>query len=171
MVKHSKSPVFASATRMQSRLSVSPSCFPLVSAISFGLFVLCCTYVLPSVTYKMYSMADRPVVAAKPTPEGPIYISLAPYKDKVVVTVNQKNFHMNSEKATSKDMEQLVSFLKEKTREQMIKVGLELQIDPQRTEAVLAVDRRLKYIHVQPIIAALAQAKIYRYGFETIILE
>jgi hypothetical protein len=170
MVKHSKSPIFSSIARVQSRLVESPSYFPLVSFVSFGLFLLCSTYVIPAVSMRIFSLAQRPVVAAEPAIEGPIYISVAPNKERVIATVNDRNFDLDP-KNMDEEMNRLISFLQEKTKEQMIKVGLELQIAPARTEAVLAVDSRLKYVHVQPIIAALAMAKIHRYGFETIILE
>jgi hypothetical protein len=36
---------------------------------------------------------------------------------------------------------------------------------------VLAVDQKLKYIHLRPVIYALAEARIAKYGFETRMLK
>jgi hypothetical protein len=36
-----------------------------------------------------------------------------------------------------------------------------------RTTAVLAVDQKLKFNHLRPVIYALAEARISKYGFET----
>ncbi len=64
-------------------------------------------------------------------------------------------------------MRPFIKYLDERVREIAFKTTLDMEVDRDRIRAVLAIDQKLKYFHVRPLLYALAEAKISHYGFET----
>lgn len=63
----------------------------------------------------------------------------------------------------SQDMTKLqpfIEYLKERVRKEAYSTATKLECNLVRTTAVLAVDQMLQYVHLRPMIYALAEARI-----------
>ena len=62
-------------------------------------------------------------------------------------------------------------YLKKLTQELAVQAAISKFISDTQTKVVIAVDQRLRYFHVRPILHVLAEVGIDSYAFETQILR
>lgn len=146
--------------------------FPFPALIAFGLIIILRGHLLTGLNPRLGARVDVLEYAARPFQDGGIWLGVYPDLDKVVVvTSDRKKFSWPLESSSMEDMMPLINYLKERTKKEAYSTAIKLESNQTRTTAVLAVDQRLKYLHLRPVIYALAEAKIAKYGFETRMLQ
>ena len=153
----------------QNRLSEPLGWFPYPFLLAFGLILLLMTHVLFSTNPRMGNPADIITFPSTPQRDSAIWLSVSPIGDDVIVTTNDRKVFRWPQKIRSEDdIRELVLYLKERVQQEIQSAALLQRIYNIQTTAVIAADQRLKYLHLRPIIHALAQAGINNYGFETL---
>ena len=151
-----------------SRLKQGHSWTLVPAFISLSFVTILIGHLLPSVNPRLGNMAKTIPFSATVQQDGSMWISIFPLKeDIVVITSDRKKFIWPKQKAPQEALLPFQEYLKEKVQHESLATGLSMQANLTRTSVVLAVDQRLKYAHILPIIYALARAGISRYGFET----
>lgn len=154
--------------RYQERLRLPYYWYPYPALISVALVYILSGHILPGINPRLGSMANVLSFKAKRQNEGSIWIGAYPDKGQIVIqTGDRHNFRWPLNTRSEKDISAFILYLKERVKKESVATGLSLQTSLTKISAVLAIDQRLNYGQIQPIITALAQAKISRYGFET----
>jgi hypothetical protein len=159
-------------TRSKERLLEPLLWFPFPALIGFGLVIILRGQLLTGFNHRLGTRADVVHLKAESLTAPGIWLSIYQEKDKLVLLTDDHNrfeWPLNA-----KDMSALkpfIAYLNKRTLEAAFKQTLSLEVEKDRTRAVLAVDQKLKYIHIRPILFALVEAKISNYGFETRIVN
>jgi hypothetical protein len=102
-------------------------------------------------------------------PDSSIWMSVTPVGDDIVVTTSDRQvFRWAQDVRSVSDIKPFVDHLKAMVRIEIEGAVLLNSLTIAKTRAVIAADQQLKYLHIRPIIYALAEAGIARYGFETL---
>jgi len=144
--------------------------FPYPVLISFVLAVVLAGYSLPNLNIyfgQPSSLIQQDIVDNK-TPSGSIWITASVIDNELIITTfDRKIFKWNREIKNITDIENFISYLKTEVERRSIQAGLAAGIHPGEVEVTIAADRGLKFLHIRPIINALAEAGISAYSFET----
>ena len=142
--------------------------YPYPALISVLLVFILSGHILPGLNPRLGSIANIIELKAKKEKEGSIWIGLFPYKDRVIIkTSDNKTFSFSQNIASKEEIKDFIVYLKDRVRKESVATGLSLKSSLTKTSAVLAIDRNLNYHHIRPLLTALAEAKIAKYGFET----
>ncbi|MCX6106618.1 MAG: hypothetical protein NTY08_12380 [Proteobacteria bacterium] len=153
----------------QNRLREPLWWFPYPFLLAFGLVLLLMAHVLFTTNPRMGNPADVVTFPSTPQRDSAIWLSVTPIGNDVVVTTNDRKVFRWPQKIRSEhDIRELVFYLRERVHQEIQSAALLQRIYNIQTTAVIAADQRLKYLHLRPIIHALAQAGISNYGFETL---
>ena len=146
--------------------------FPFPALIAFGLVIILAGHLLTDLNPRLGSKTDPIQLNTKPFPDGSIWMALNIDNDSVVVsTADRKKFVWPSQNTTMSQLEEFISYLKDKTQEETNRSVRLLESSRVRSTVVIAVDQNAKYIHIRPVIYALAEAGVSKYGFETRIMK
>lgn len=146
--------------------------FPFPALIAFGLVIILRGHLLTGLNPRLGARVDVIQYDAKNLPDGGIWLGIfQDGKQVLVVTSDRRRFSWPIDSQDLKDIAPLVSYLKNQVKKESYSTAIKLESNLTRTTAVLAVDQKLKYIHLRPVIYALAEARIAKYGFETRILK
>lgn len=146
--------------------------FPFPALIAFGLIIVLRGHLLTGLNPRLGARVDVLEYGARPLQDGGIWLGIYPENDKVVVvTSDRKKFSWSLQSNKMHDTEPLVQYLRDRVRKEAYSTAIKLESNQTRTTAVLAVDQELKYLHIRPVLYALAKAKIAKYGFETRMLQ
>lgn len=153
---------------MRERLHEPILWWPFPALIGFGLVIVLRGHLLTGFNHRLGSRADVIQMKAEAQPSSGIWMGIHQENDRiVVVTDDRRRFTWPLASQSLKDMAPLVKYLEEKVRREAYASAMTMETVQGRTKAVLAVDQKLKYIHIRPVVYALAQARIPSYGFET----
>lgn len=145
--------------------------FPFPALLAFGLVIILRGHLLTGLNPRLGARVDVIQYDAKTLQDGGIWLGIfQDGKEVLVVTSDRRRFSWPIDSQSLKDVGPLVAYLKSRVRKESYSTAIKLESNLTRTTAVLAVDQKLKYVHLRPIIYALAQARIAKYGFETRIL-
>lgn len=140
--------------------------FPLL--ISFSLVLLLTAHVLFGTNPRAGNPADIIAFPATAQKDSSLWLSVTPIdKDIVVTTGDRKVFRWRQDVRGMKELQPLIVYLKARAASEIESAVLKGEASVAQTQAVIAADQRLKYLHVRPIIYALAAAGISQYAFET----
>jgi hypothetical protein len=146
--------------------------FPFPALIAFGLVIILRGHLLTGLNPRLGARVDVIQYDAKNIPDGGIWLGIfQDGKDVLVVTSDRRRFSWPIDSQNRKDVDPLVLYLKNRVKKEAYSTAIKLESNLTRTTAVLAVDQKLKYIHLRPVIYALAEARIPKYGFETRVLK
>lgn len=146
--------------------------FPFPALIAFGLVIILRGHLLTGLNPRLGARVDVIQYPAKNLPDGGIWLGVFQDGKKVlVVTSDRHRFSWPIDSQNLKDTEPLIKYLQNRVKKEAYSTAIKLESNITRTTAVLAVDQKLKYIHLRPIIYALAEARIAKYGFETRMLK
>ncbi|HYX38284.1 MAG TPA: hypothetical protein VE954_34715 [Oligoflexus sp.] len=146
--------------------------FPFPALIAFGLVIILRGHLLTGLNPRLGARVDVIQYDAKNLPDGGIWLGVfQDGKQVLVVTSDRRRFTWPIDSQNMKDVEPLVTYLKNRVKKEAYSTAIKLESNLTRTTAVLAVDQKLKYIHLRPVIYALAEARIAKYGFETRVLK
>jgi hypothetical protein len=153
---------------MKERLREPLHWFPYPFFLPFALILVFTAHIFFAINPRMGNPADILTFPAETHKDGPFWLSVTPIGDDVVVTTgDRKVFRWSQNVRSVADLHDLTEYLKKRVEDELLAVGLVGKASKSQTSAVLAVDQRLKYLHIRPIIYALAEAKITHYSFET----
>lgn len=146
--------------------------FPFPALVAFGLVIILRGHLLTGLNPRLGARVDVIQYDAQNIPDGGIWLGVfQDGKNVLVVTSDRRRFSWPIDSDSMKDVEPLVSYLKNRVKKEAYSTAIKMESNLTRTTAVLAVDQKLKYIHLRPVIYALAEARIAKYGFETRILK
>jgi hypothetical protein len=146
--------------------------FPFPALIAFGLVIILRGHLLTGLNPRLGARVDVIQYDAKNLPDGGIWLGVfQDGKQVLVVTSDRRRFSWPIDSKDMKDTQPLVQYLQGRVRKEAYSTAIKLESNLTRTTAVLAVDQKLKYIHLRPVIYALAEARIAKYGFETRVLK
>lgn len=172
MIVPARSPKMASAfARVQSRLAMPFTATPAFLFIPVGFAALLLIYTALETNPRLLSTAKPIALAGNEADEAPLWYSVAPDKDGIVVTSNTGEAFQIQNEHQDAGIKKLGAHLKDRGSDSMLDVALSNRMDQRNAFVVLSVDERLTYFHVRPVIYALASAGITRYGFEGRILK
>lgn len=143
--------------------------YPFPMLLSFALVLLLTGHALIGTNPRMGNPASIVTFAAESRRDSPIWLSVTPIGDEIVVTTgDRKVFRWPQDKADGKALEPLRAYLKRAAAREVESAALVKAAAAHQTTAVIAADQRLKYLHVRPLLYAFAEAGIARYAFETL---
>lgn len=142
--------------------------FPFPALIAFGLVIILRGHLFSGVNHRLGTEANVVELSAEPLRSPGIWMSITQSgNDILIVTDDRRLFKVPLAAPNVESLAPFVSYLNQRTRANAFKTTLDLELDADRIRVVMAVDQELKYIHIRPILYALAEAKISNYGFET----
>tara|TARA_B100000902_G_scaffold278062_1_gene263887 strand:+ start:82 stop:615 length:534 start_codon:yes stop_codon:yes gene_type:complete len=146
--------------------------YPFPALIAFGLVLILSGHLIPGLNPRLGSRANTINMEAPLEKEGSIWFGI--YQDKgdiIVMTSDRKRFRWPKNTTSSKDIRPFTRYLKNRVARDSLRMSLRMEANLTQVTAVLAIDEKLKYIHLTPILYALAEARINKYGFETKVLR
>jgi len=150
------------------RLRRPESWYPFPLLIPFVLEILLISHMLFGTTSRIGNPADVLSFPANRHKIGPIWFSVTPVNGQIVVTTEDRQIfrwaQSTNEVASIKPFR---DYLVKKSQDMILASALSKQALRSKTRAVIAADQRLKFMHMKPILYALATANISQYGFET----
>jgi hypothetical protein len=157
---------------LKERLKEQVSWFPLPALISFVLVLLFIGHLLVNINPRLGNSAVIVNMNAELEKEGSIWLSVSERDGSLYVTTfDRKIFSWPSD---TKDVSPLIDFkdyLSATSAELSAQAAVSKFISKSQTKVVLAVDQRLRYFHIRPILHTLAQVGLDSYGFETQITK
>jgi len=154
--------------RMKDRLSGARGIYPYPMFLGFGLALVLLVEVQARVNPRLMGSADVITLDTAPLQHSAINLSIFPKGNSLVVEWDDG--HVHSWSLTTEGLEPLqpfISHLKSRVHNEIEGAGLAGEVSASRLRVTLAVDQRLKYLHLRPIIYALADAGITLYSFQT----
>jgi hypothetical protein len=155
--------------QMNIRLSEPLKWFPLPILIPVCLVMLLTAHIISGSNPRAGHPAN---ILSLPTDAGmdsSIWLSVSPLNDEILVTTaDRKIFRWSQLHPQNKDIDPLVKYLKQNIHEEIKSAALTKRALKGQTLAIIAADQRLTFLHIRPIISALAQSGISRYAFETL---
>ncbi|MFK7824360.1 MAG: hypothetical protein AB8G05_09395 [Oligoflexales bacterium] len=153
---------------MKTRLQEGNSWFPYPCLFSFGLVLLFSGHILLGINPRIGNPADVLPFEAEIAKEGAIWLSISVQKGHVFVSTDDRHvFSWNEQNRNLDVIEPLVKHLRNRLVQITLSASLAKEISHTESLVVLAVDQSLKYLHIQPILIALAQVGVSEYAFET----
>jgi len=140
--------------------------FPLL--ISFAVVLLLTAHVVFGTNPRMGNPANVMTFPSQPRHDSDIWMSVSPSGHDIVVTTSDRRvFRWRQDVANVAGLAPFVSYLKSRAADEVRAAALLKHAFRSQTSAVIAVDQSLKFLHVRPILYALAAAGISQYAFET----
>ena len=173
MKKNGLCPVFEEINfYLQERLKTPNLWFPYPAMISVGLILVLSGHLLPGLNPRLGSQATIIGLDAPEESAGSIWLGIYPKDNKLsLITSEKKIFSWPISGMPETTKKRIVRYLKFRSNRESISAGLTLSTSLAKVSAVIAVDQRLKYHSIVPIIKALADSKISKYSFETRLVE
>lgn len=151
------------------RLRPEEGLFPYPALFAFGLILILTAHLLPGLNPRLGSRIQLISFAAPRQQEGSLWLGISSENDHVtIVTPDRKKFSVELKNENRAGFDALVAYLRDYVEHQTHASSLRGEADATQAKAILAVDRSLSYAHLNPVLLALAQARITRYGFETL---
>lgn len=156
------------ASAVRDRLDENLNWFPMPFFIAFGLVLVLTGHILFGTNPRAGNPANIISFPSEPRKDSAIWLSVTPIDDQIVVTTSdRKVFKWKQQVRTSAELQPFVQYLKQRVAGEIEAAALAKQGLRKQVTTVIAADQRLKYLHVRPIVYALAEAGISLYAFET----
>ena len=158
--------------RTKERLEEAVKWYPFPAMIGFMLVMILSGHLLVDLNPRLGAKVDVIPLGDERYPDGGIWLGVYEERDRIhVVTTDRSHFSWAKSGADDSSINQLIQYLKVQALKEAEASILKMQVNRISSAAVIAVDQRLKYSHIQPVIHALGQANISSYGFETRIIR
>ncbi len=155
----------------KARLAEPLNWFPYPALLAIGLATIFFGHLLFNLNPRIRSQAEVLSFDALPAKDGGIWLSLLLDGNHLVVANStNERFTIPITDVSDDSLDPLVKYLKDEISAIAVDVVLRNKLSPLQTTVTLAVDQRLKYMHLRPIFSALAAAGITNYAFETKML-
>jgi len=153
---------------MRDRLSVDPPWNPSALLLVGVLSVILVAAMVNGINQRLGNPSVPLSFPSKPQSDTAIWLSVTPIGEKVVVTTNDRSvFTWPQSATTDTDTKELTKWLSQKVQTEVSSTALAGLARPTQTKVMISTDQHLKFLHVKPVLYALASAGITRYGFET----
>lgn len=159
----------AAFERFQDRASEPMSWFPFPALVSFVLALLLSTHMMFALNQRLGNSAHLLELDGTPSPEGAIWLAITrEEKDHTVwiTTPEHQIFHWPAGTKDPQSAAGLIRYLEHKVVNITHSTALLQANKPSERLVVLAVDKRLAYADIKPIIYALSVVGISNYAFE-----
>jgi len=157
---------------MKERLNEPLYWYPFPAMIGFALVLILGGHLLTDLNPRLGARVDVIPFEATRHEDGGIWLGIYQKNQRIhVVTADRRKFSWPIEANVAQDIEPLITYLKKRVQKEVYGTALKMEPNLTKTTAVIAVDQHLRYGHLRPIIYALAEARISRYGFETRIIH
>lgn len=143
--------------------------YPFPAVIAFGLITVLIAHVALSTSIRMGHPATLLSFPSEARPDGAIWFSVTPMgNDIVVASASRRVFRWPQNARTTEPAAAFIDWLKLRSQQAVEAAALLNRASAVQATAVIAADQTLKYVHLRPILYALAEAGITHYGFETL---
>lgn len=159
-------------SKLRERLEESVQWYPFPAMIGFILVMILGGHLLTDLNPRLGARVDVLPLDSQNHPDASIWLGIYESQGKIhVVTADRRKFSWQQDAVKPQDFKKLIHYLQEKTIKEKKSTALKMESNMIRSTAIIAVDQRLRFSHMKPIIYALAEANISRYGFETRIIH
>lgn len=167
-----ESKVYQRIDEQKERLKTGINWFPLPAMISFVLVLLFIGHLLVNINPRLGNSAVILSMNSETEQEGSIWLSVSENEGQIYVsTFDRKVFSWAANTTNLNDLNDFREHLRKTSYEISAQAAVSKFISKSQTKVVLAVDQRLRYFHIRPIIHVLAKVGLDDYGFETKMLE
>ncbi len=157
-----------SIENIQNRLQTPFGIFPYPAAISFVFTLVIAQYLCLNINNRVGSRADIIAFPSEIESEGSVWLSITHENQNIFVSTDDKKvFQWSIQTDSLVELQEFVAYLKKRRQERIYSAGLLNEAISNQLIVVLAIDQKLKYSHIRPILYALAEAGINQYAFET----
>jgi biopolymer transport protein ExbD len=154
--------------RMRDRLSVDPPWNPSALLLVGIVSVILVAAMVNGINQRLGNPSVPLSFPSQPQSDTAIWLSITPIDEKVVVTTNDRSvFTWPQNAATDTDTKELTKWLSQQVQTEIASTALAGMARSTQTKVMISADQHLKFLHVKPVLYALASAGITRYGFET----
>lgn len=154
--------------RQKERLQQGPAFSLTVIFLPFLAAVVLSLFVGLEASIRLQSVAEPFEYAAQPTSDRELWMSIGLTDNSIVIKTAAEGVFVWSAKGPSEtEYLNFENHLKSWAKKHVNDVVRSGQIVAETNTAALAIDQRLTYHHIKPVIYALASAGVSRYGFET----
>ncbi|MDB2447404.1 hypothetical protein N9W79_02130 [bacterium] len=153
---------------LKERLKEHVNWFPVPALISFVLVLLFIGHLLVNINPRLGNSAVILTMDAELEKEGSIWLSISEKEGQLYLTTyDRKMFSWPSKTKSLEPLSGFKKFLETTTAELAAQAAVSKFVSKSQTKVVLAVDQRLRYYHVRPILHILAEVGLDSYAFET----
>ena len=104
-------------------------------------------------------------------PDSAVWFSMSPIGPDIVITTNDRRvFRWRQDSASTAAMGPFVEYLRHQVNAEIAAAALLKRVQGSQTTTVIAADQRLRYLHLRPVIAALAKVGVTNYALETLVI-
>lgn len=159
-------------TEFKERLAEPILWYPYPALIAFALVTILSGHLLTYLNPRLGTSVEVIPLEAPRLILGDIWLGIKLNGDVLeIMTTDRHIFRWKNKSLERKDMSALIDYLKEKTRHQAHRAGLKMKAMESEIRAIIAIDKNVSYAHLNPVLYALAEAKISKYGFESRIIN
>lgn len=152
----------------KSRMADGVGWFPFPFLIPVGLAVVVLVKSMIGTNPRHGNPADILPFNAAPAQEASIWFSVTPIGREIVVTTAERQvFRWPQQLKDNAALQPFTDWLKKKVANEIETTALSKKTSSYQTTAVIAPDQSLKFLHVKPILYALAEARVRSYAFES----
>jgi len=145
--------------------------FPYPFLIAIGMVLLLTGHLVFAINPRMGHPASLINFPAQMRPDSAIWFSMTPIDHDIVITTNDRLiFRWPQNLAPAQATQPFVAYLRRRVANEIDSAALLKRAPSTPMTVVIAADQRLKYLHLRPILAALAEAGITSYAFETLVI-
>ena len=173
MIAPKRSPRLALALERQAERLVMPfTAWPAYILIPVGMIMILSAFIPLETNQRLFSRARPLQLSGEEASPTDLWFAVAPTDSGIsITTIDGKVFELKNSEPEEKRGEEFRAYLKERKEELIKSKTLANQIDPSSTLVVLSGDERLTYVHLRPVVYALASAGVTRYAFEGRIIK
>lgn len=150
------------------RLRPEESFFPYPAIFAFGLVLILTAHLLPGLNPRLGNRIDLLSFSAPRQNEGSLWLGVYAEKEKLIVVTPDRSRFSWEQGTKDAGFTDFITYLRAYANQQAQASSLRGEVDATKAKAIIAIDRSLTYAELNPILLALAQARITRYGFETL---
>lgn len=158
----------AAKEREIERFKTLSNWFPVTAVLPFAMCFILTGAVLVNLNTRIGNPTEVMEYPAEPAIEGGIWFSLKVEGANVFLTTDdRKVFRWPAKLPSQEPLRPFVEYLKGRTQHEIFFAVLSKEKGLAQITSVISADQSLKYVHIRPVIRALAEAGITRYAFET----
>jgi hypothetical protein len=121
---------------------------------------------------RLYSVGQPLEHLGAPAGDHAIWLSIGAKDDRLfVTTINGQMFSWPLAGPSKKERAELDIYLHQQAQKLVTDATLQGQVENGKNTVGLSVDQHLTFLHVRPVLYALAEAGFSKYGFETRIVR
>jgi len=158
--------------RQKERLTEIDSVSGFVLLIPFLAVIVLSLFTSLETNTRLHAVGKPMEHATTEVADHELWLSVAAKGGKIIVTTSDSNvFEWSEGGPTQREALALTDYLKSRVKDLIIGTVRTGQVSQESLTASVAVDQSLTYQHIRPLLYALADAGISRYGFETRIVK